>query len=207
MTMDVSLHLRPLLCLVLSALAVQPAVAAAAAPANDNFGDAQAVTLPDRTVSYLPSEVAGTNVDATLEADEPVPGGVDSGHSVWYRLTTDTATAVRIYVCSLGLPRGAGRVRRRQPRRADARSATAPDQACRHGGVIDLVTTPGTTYRIVVRGEGVEMGTFKLSVALAGPADRAPAADAGAGLPGAPNSPVGRRRLRAGRMPAAARCA
>ena len=79
MTMDVSLHLRPLLCLVLSALAVQPAVAAAAAPANDNFGDAQAVTLPDRTVSYLPSEVAGTNVDATLEADEPVPGGVEAG--------------------------------------------------------------------------------------------------------------------------------
>ena len=66
----------------------------------------------------------------------------------------------------------------------------APDQACGHGGVIDLVTTPGTTYRIVVRGEGVEMGTFKLSVALPDP-PTPPRQPTPAPACPAPNSPAG----------------
>ena len=73
---------RALLALAVFALAIVPAVAYAAAPANDNFADAQALD---------PSfgQVSGDNTDATSEDAAAEPDHASSGfgpaHSVWYR--------------------------------------------------------------------------------------------------------------------------
>lgn len=199
MTTDVSLHIQRLLYLALTLFALQPAVAAAAPPSNDDLADAAAISMPDRAVSYLPSELAGTNTDATLEAGEPVPGGVDSGHSVWYRLLTDTATAVRIHTCSSNFHAVLG-VYTGDSLGGLTAAGTPPDQTCGHGGVIDLVMAAGTTYRIVVRGEGVEVGTFKLSVGLPDPPvpPRQPTAAPACPAPVSPAGAVGYRGTHAG---------
>jgi len=52
---------------------------AAAAPPNDNFADAAEMT-------GLPAEATGSNVDATLEPDEPIFGE----RSIWFRWTAPT---------------------------------------------------------------------------------------------------------------------
>ena len=61
------------------ALLASPA-AWAAAPANDNFANAQ-IIMGEK------GSVKGTNVSATLEAGEPVHASVPNGASVWYRWT------------------------------------------------------------------------------------------------------------------------
>ena len=52
----------------------------AAAPANDNFANAQ-------ILGGIQAHVTGTNSEATLEAGEPVPPIDVTGKSVWYRFT------------------------------------------------------------------------------------------------------------------------
>ncbi len=62
---------------------------AAAPPANDAFGSAQAI------VSALPATVSGDAVDATLETYEPVPGAAITPYrSVWYSWTATTSGPV-----------------------------------------------------------------------------------------------------------------
>ncbi len=67
---------------------------ALAAPANDNFANAQVVG-PD-----LPVSVPGTNAGATAEEGEPNPFGVDKAtSSVWYRWTAPSSMRVVFSVC------------------------------------------------------------------------------------------------------------
>lgn len=68
--------------------------AAAAAPANDNFADAQFVS------GALPLTVAGTTVGATREADEPTPSRMyPDGHSIWFRWEAPATEAISVDVC------------------------------------------------------------------------------------------------------------
>ncbi|HEX4464660.1 MAG TPA: hypothetical protein VH042_08495 [Solirubrobacterales bacterium] len=68
------------------------APALAAAPANDDFADAQA--LP----SSLPAEVSGSNVEATKEQFESV-GIFAAGHSVWFKWEAPSTGFVSINGC------------------------------------------------------------------------------------------------------------
>ena len=75
-------HRRALLALVVLALAIVPAVAFAAAPANDNLSGAETLTGPFGTVT-------GDNTEATDEQAAGEPDHANTGfgpaHSVWYR--------------------------------------------------------------------------------------------------------------------------
>lgn len=72
---------------------------ATAAPANDNFANAQ--TINGEIASF-----DGTNVGATLESGEPTYVGVVwpfyelTSHTVWYRWTAPFSGPVRINTCT-----------------------------------------------------------------------------------------------------------
>jgi hypothetical protein len=140
-------------------------VARPQAPANDHFANAQPVGRP--------AHVAGTTVDATVQAGEPVPavyGG--SGHSVWYRLAATTSDVV---VASI------------------APAANQPAVAVYTGDAVNrltevgteggptgprttmiFATTPGTTYYIAVRGHGDGASDFTLDVSAPEPPSAPP---------------------------------
>ncbi|MBS1881770.1 MAG: hypothetical protein JSS97_02300 [Actinobacteria bacterium] len=81
-----------LCALVLSAVAVSSA--AGAAPANDNFANAQVLSGP------LPLETTGTNLEATLEVGEPSPPEIEpAGHSIWYRWEATSSGNVSVDTC------------------------------------------------------------------------------------------------------------
>jgi hypothetical protein len=73
--------------------------AAIAAPANDNFADAQVLG------PALPIEVAGTTVGATIEAGEELPA---EGHTVWFKWTAPASVPVRVDVCDYHVVNGPG---------------------------------------------------------------------------------------------------
>jgi|GEM_PF-3599201 len=79
-------HVFQVVLLVLAASCVG---AFAAAPANDNFAARQ-------TLSGSPATTAGTNVDATKQANEPNHAGDVGGASVWYTWTAPVAGNVNI---------------------------------------------------------------------------------------------------------------
>ena len=130
-------------------------------PPNDDFAAARALGMPEL--------VAGTNVDATLEAGEPDPFDDGTGHSVWYRLTLNTTQSVGVDTCDsdfdtvLGVYTGASL--------ASLTEVGFDDDSCDYGSIVDFVSSPGTTYYIQVRGYESAMGTFKL---LAGGAHASP---------------------------------
>ena len=78
--------------IVVALLAWLPAGAQAAAPANDDFADAQVVRVGDR--------VTGTTAEATLEAGEPAPSSALLMRSTWYRYDASTTEPLRIDSCS-----------------------------------------------------------------------------------------------------------
>src|SRR5258707_1218341 len=63
-----------------------------AAPANDNFANAQ-------SIDALPQSVDGTTFGATAEFGEPAHGGDTASNSVWYRLTPLVSATVMIDLC------------------------------------------------------------------------------------------------------------
>ena len=77
-------------------LCVAPASALAAAPANDDFADAQILS------GSLPIAETGTNLEATREAGEPPFGGsavFGNGHSVWYEWKATISGFVTVNAC------------------------------------------------------------------------------------------------------------
>ena len=84
-----------MLALAAAALLFGAAVAHAA-PANDNFTDAE-------TLTGLPTSTTGSNVDATTEVDEPdhnnFPG---EGHSVWYEWLAPSSGPVTVDLSGSG---------------------------------------------------------------------------------------------------------
>jgi hypothetical protein len=66
----------------------------AAAPANDNFANAEVVS------GALPLTVAGTTVGATRETGEPTPPRMyPDGHSIWFRWEAPATEAITVDVC------------------------------------------------------------------------------------------------------------
>jgi hypothetical protein len=87
-----------LLAVAFGCLAWAPA--ALAAPANDDFASAQALSGP------LPIAAAGSNVEATEEAGEPRSGGFfevePAGHSVWFSWEASYSGWVTAATCGSG---------------------------------------------------------------------------------------------------------
>ena len=79
-----------LLTAVAFLIAAAPALAA---PANDNFADAQVANTGDT------NPTSGSNVDATKEAGEPNHAGDAGGASVWYRWTAPSSGAATVDTC------------------------------------------------------------------------------------------------------------
>ena len=85
------MQLRTMMLRLILAMMVVPTLLVAAPPGNDNF-DFPVV------LSGFPASRTGTNEEATLEPDEPLPaqwGGVGEA-SVWYRWTAPISGPVRI---------------------------------------------------------------------------------------------------------------
>ena len=77
-----------LLCLAVVLGAATPMTLFAAPPINDAFGSPM-------VVSGFPATAFGTNIDATLEIDEPTPGGPAEA-SVWFAWTAPQTGAVQV---------------------------------------------------------------------------------------------------------------
>lgn len=72
--------------------------ALAATPTNDDFANREALG------SGLPREVSSTNVEATKEAGEFIPGLSPAGHSVWFEWEAVSSGWVTIGACDSGFP-------------------------------------------------------------------------------------------------------
>lgn len=82
---------------VLSATALVAPVAAAAAPANDNFAGREPLAGP------LPITASGSNVGAGPEAEEPSYAFDEAaGHSVWFSWTASSTKLVTVGTCGSG---------------------------------------------------------------------------------------------------------
>jgi hypothetical protein len=79
------------------ALAMAPS-AFAAPPANDDFANRQVLEGP------LPIEVNGSNVEATKEEGESLPGLAPAGHSVWFQWEATSTGWVTIGACDDEFP-------------------------------------------------------------------------------------------------------
>ena len=87
-----------LLCAaVVAALAGAAGSATAAAPTNDAFADA----LPVGSASSG-GPIAGSNVDATREAAEPLHNASPGGHSIWYKWAAPDAGPFAITASGIG---------------------------------------------------------------------------------------------------------
>lgn len=90
-----------LMTIVLAAL-VAPAGALAAPPANDNFADRE-VLGPGFPLDE-PIEVPRSNVEATKEDGEFIPGLSPAGHSIWFEWEAEEDSWVTIGACDSEFP-------------------------------------------------------------------------------------------------------
>jgi hypothetical protein len=83
------------LTLIAAALLALSTSAQAAAPANDDFNSAQALS------PAYSAEISGSNVEATKQAGEPNHAGNAGGHSVWFSWTPASSGSVsmRAFAC------------------------------------------------------------------------------------------------------------
>lgn len=146
-----------LMFLVVVALVLAPQ-ASAAAPPNDDFAEAQAI-------AGLVGSAAGTNVDATAEANEPPHAGDGPYHSVWYRWTAPAAGSVTFDVCDsdfdtlLAVYTG--------PALGSLTDVASNDDSLDDGcgylaSQVTFTAVSGTTYSIAVDGASGETGSFEL---------------------------------------------
>ena len=90
--------LRAALLTLVLGLLVSPAAAFAAPPANDDFADREVLT------GALPIEVTRSNVEATKEAGEFIPGLAAAGHSIWFEWEAPSTDWVTIGSCETEFP-------------------------------------------------------------------------------------------------------
>ncbi len=141
--------------LLFSVLALAPSAALAAAPANDDFDHGLALTLP--------SQVTGTQVDATLETGEPATSIPSIGRSVWYELTATTSERLRIDTCGSDAPAELAVY--------TGTSVTSLNEVaqstynCNGGARVYVDAVVGTTYHVRVAGATGAPGTIVLTVA------------------------------------------
>ncbi|MBE8524752.1 hypothetical protein ILP97_45970 [Amycolatopsis sp. H6(2020)] len=135
------MKLRPLFAVLAAATAalLVPGVAHAAAPANDDFGSATAVTA-------LPFKASQDVREATKAADDPTPCNTYTTWSVWYDYTATADALVRVTPASTGT----------RPFVAvytgDGGALTQVPGACRtwdYPGNVTFRATAGTTYHVM----------------------------------------------------------
>ena len=143
-----------LVVMVTCAALIAAAPASAAAPANDNFANAQVVG------PTLPVSQAGNNADATAEAGEPDHSGFGDGpfETVWYSFTPTTTAPVQIDVCDHNQ---FGWVAVYTGTAVNALTLVAGgEQNC----LVNLSATSGVTYRIAVDSFDTEGDAFTLEI-------------------------------------------
>ncbi len=126
-------------------------------PGNDNFANAQVLTLP--------SQAQGTTAGSTAEPGEPLPTCGGAGHSVWYSVTPAqsgylvVSTSTSVYGESMEIFRGSS-------------LATLTSLACQYlyyynPAPVEIEAQAGVTYYLrVSSGYYSDVGPFTLSVAL-----------------------------------------
>lgn len=139
--------------------------ASAAAPANDDFANAQVLS------SSLPLTVTGTDVEATLEPGEPSPPGVEpAGHSVWYSWEAPSSGNVSIGTCgsdigtTIAVYTG---VSLSALNLVEADQYTRPPGCSFNASTVVFSATAGTVYSISVDGAGTgpeSEGEFDLEI-------------------------------------------
>lgn len=142
----------------IGALVIVP-FAAGAPPANDDFANAEAIAGDSGTV-------AGTNVEATAEPNEPDHAGYPAQASVWYRWTASADGIASFDTCTASF----------DTRLAVYTGSALPDlievasnddsEDCGSGSVqssLSFVARGGTIYQIAVDGFGGASGTFTLA--------------------------------------------
>lgn len=142
--------------------------AAAAAPANDDFANAQVVT-------GLTSATAGSTVDATREAGEGDHfEGAPGGNSVWYSWTASADGMTELSLCNevtdfdtvMAVYTGTALGNLTQLGSNDEINAPAGVD-CGNASGLMFTATAGTTYRIAVDGYGEDnFGSFRLDLTL-----------------------------------------
>jgi hypothetical protein len=145
------------------ALALTPAAAYAAPPANDNFSAAQAFTGT--------ASVPGTNVEATKETGEPNHAGNPGGHSVWYRWTAPSQSGVVfIYTCDsaidtlMGVYTGSGVSSLTQVAANDDENIGCSPAGPTTQSAVSFVPVQGQTYFIGVDGKNGATGNVNFGV-------------------------------------------
>ena len=149
-----------------------------AAPANDDFANAQEIPDLQLTRSYtnswqLQATVSGTNVGATKESGEPDHANDPGGKSVWYEWTPEESGTTIMdtfnsdFDTVLGVYTGSA---------VDGLTEVASNENAPHGGSgpswVRFAATAGTTYRIAVDGhsrpgyEAARSGDIALKVAF-----------------------------------------
>lgn len=131
------------------------ATGAASAPHNDDFANASSIGIP--------STSSGTNVGASLEANEPVPSCSGGSASVWFRVTPGTtgtlvaATAGSDFDTLLALYSGSG-------------LGSLTELACddERGGqgasILTAGVSAGATYHLRLAGYAASVGNYSLQV-------------------------------------------
>ena len=133
------------------------AVTSVPVPPNDDFADAARLDLG--------SPVSGTTRNATREAREP-SHNFNGARTVWFRLSVDTGSVVRLDACNRSAPAIAVYTGRRVGRltRIPAAERTL-DSHCS----IQFAAQPGIAYRLVLENGAGSGGGFRLSGRLAAP--------------------------------------
>jgi Ca2+-binding RTX toxin-like protein len=137
--------------------AVWPA-SALAAPANDDFADAQLITGTEGSVT-------GSNVGATKEPGEPDHAGNPGGHSVWYSWTSPAdgnvafTTSGSAFDTLLAVYTG-GAV---GSLTAVAANDDNPGAFSLGGSTVSFAVSSGVTYMVAVDGFSGKVGFFSLS--------------------------------------------
>lgn len=143
----------------LALLLMLPSIASAA-PANDNFANAQ-------TISGQTASVDGTNVWATREDGDPtsVAEYVPTSHTVWHRWTAPFSGPVRMDTCTSDSYTMLAVYTGSTLGSLTERISSYP--RCGRGGEVRFNATEDTTYQILVDGYHYSsMGIFTLDVNL-----------------------------------------
>jgi len=131
-----------------------PAAAWAAPPANDDFADRQ--VLPSGFPGGQPVEVSGSNVEATKEEREHIPGLAPAGHSVWFEWEATSTDWVSVGDCGTGFPTVlnvfTGTELTNLTSVLKLNGSAGPDCPGGNGGKYTFPATSGTKYVIVVDG-------------------------------------------------------
>ena len=128
--------------------------ALAAAPANDQFADAEAL-------SGASGSATGSNVEATKEPGSPTTPATRAAPLVWYRWTASTGQAVSFETCGSSFDTTLAVYTGSTLTTLDA--VAESDDACALGSRVTFDPVSGTTYQIAIDGFEGATGTIALA--------------------------------------------